>query len=272
MTRDNVTPDSAIEKAAERLKTAEQTKLACPPVRDLLGDTDLSAAYAVQKMLTRSRIAAGSRVIGRKIGLTSQSVQRQFGVNTPDFGVLFDDMIYGDGEHVPFDRFLKPRVEGEIAFVLGADLPSERTTLVDVLRATEFVLPAIEIVDSRIEGWDIHITDTIADNASGGAFALGTTPYPILGVDLTEVGMVLEHNGQPVSTGAGVACLNSPALAVAWLAREVAARGDHLCAGETILSGALGPMVSVPGPGRYRLDLSGLGHVEITFTGEESVS
>lgn len=260
----------SIIEAVTRLEQAQATGRPCRPVRDLLGESDLSIAYAVQKQLTSNKIASGRRVVGRKIGLTSKVVQEQFGVATPDFGVLFDDMLYGDGDDVPFERFLSPRVEGEIAFVLGEDLLSEHTTLVDVLRATEFVLPAIEIVDSRVADWDIGIMDTVADNASSGAFVLGTTPYPILGMDLTEVGMVLEHAGQPISTGAGVACLGSPVLAVAWLAREVASRGDHLRAGEVILSGALGPMVSVSEPGRYRLDLSGLGHVEVNLSGKKA--
>lgn len=271
MSRNAVT-ETAIAAAAADIRAAQRSKVACPPVRRHLGDTDIDAAYAVQQLLAAERMATGRRVVGRKIGLTSRAVQENLGVDSPDFGVLFDDMLFGDGDSVALDAFLSPRVEGEIAFVLGADLPSERTTIVDVLRATEFLLPAIEIVDSRIARWDIHITDTIADNASGGAFVLGTTPFSPIGLDLTEVGMVLEHAGQPVSLGAGAACLNSPVSAVAWLARAVAARGVPLRAGEVILSGALGPMVAVPAPGRYRLDLDGLGHVEVTFTKQETAS
>lgn len=255
-----------VADAARRLSDASANGSACAPVRELIGELDVDAAYAVQRALTEQRLASGRSVVGHKIGLTSRVVQEQFGVSTPDFGVLFDDMLLVDGDRVPLEQFIAPRVEGEIAFVLHSDLPSERTTIIDVLRATEFVLPAIEIVDSRIAGWDIRITDTIADNASAGAFVLGTTPYSPMGLDLTELGMVLEHGGQPVSTGAGVACLNSPVAAVAWLAREVSARGDHLRAGEVVLSGALGPMVSVQAAGRYRLAIAGLGDVEVTFT------
>jgi 2-keto-4-pentenoate hydratase len=258
--------------AADRLDAARATGVPCAPVRDLIGDVDLGAAYAVQRLQTERRVAEGRRIVGRKIGLTSRVVQDQFGVATPDFGAIFDDLVHSDGAEMPVGAFVSPRVEGEIAFVLNADLDSPTTNVVDVLRATEFVLPAIEIVDSRIAGWDIRITDTIADNASSGGVVLGTTPFPITGTDLTEVGMVLEHRAQPVSTGAGSACLGSPVNAVAWLARAVAAQGDRLRAGDVVLSGALGPMVAVGGPGRYRLDLSGLGHVEFTFTDEEAAS
>lgn len=254
-----------IEGAADRLAEAARSGIPCEPVRDLLGETDVDAAYAVQAHLTEQRTAAGARIVGRKIGLTSPAVQAQFGVHRPDFGVVFDDMVAGDGDALDLGRFLQPRVEGEIAFVLGADLDNPTASVVDVLRATDFLLPAIEVVDSRVRDWNITITDTIADNASSGALVLGTTPYSPTGLDLTEVGMSLTQLGQPVSTGLGAACLNSPVSAVAWLARESASRGRSLRAGEVILSGALGPMVSVSGPGRFRVDLSGLGHAEAVF-------
>lgn len=254
-----------VMRAADRLELAARTGTPCEPVRDLLGETDIDAAYAVQARLTERRTSAGARIVGRKIGLTSAAVQDQFGVHRPDFGVLLDDMVVGDGDAMHLGRFLQPRVEGEIAFVLGADLDNPRASVVDVLRATDFLLPAIEVVDSRVRDWDITITDTVADNASSGAVVLGTTPYSPTGLDLTEVGMSLTHLGQPVSTGLGAACLNSPVSAVAWLARESASRGRPLRAGEVILSGALGPMVAVSEPGRFRLDLSGLGHAEAVF-------
>lgn len=256
-----------ITEAADRLHLASETGTACAPVRDLLGETDLDAAYAVQQLLIDQRIAGGARVVGRKIGLTSPAVQKQFGVGRPDFGVLLDDMVVADGDGIDLGAFIQPRVEGEIAFILGSDIDSPVASVVDVLRATDFLLPAIEVVDSRITGWDIRITDTVADNASSGMVVLGTTPYSPTGLDLTEVAMTLEHRGQPVSTGMGAACLNSPVSAVAWLAREVSRRGQPLRAGDIVMSGALGPMVGVADAGRYRVDLSGLGHVEAVFEG-----
>jgi 2-keto-4-pentenoate hydratase len=251
--------------AAERLRQAAASGTPCAPVRDLLGDSDIDLAYAVQTRVAESRMLAGQRIVGRKIGLTSLAVQRQFGVFQPDFGLLFSDMMYASAEPVPFERFLQPRVEAEVAFVLGRSLDNPEASVADVLRATEFVLAAIEIVDSRVAGWDIHITDTVADNASSGAVVLGTTPYSLTGLDLTEVAMLLEHEGEKVSSGTGADCMGSPVTAVAWLAREVARRGRPLAEGEVVLSGALGPVVPVAGPGSYRARLDGMGSVDAVF-------
>lgn len=258
-----------IHEADARLQHAADTGIPCAPVRDLLGESDQDAAYAVQSLRTARQLAAGRRLIGRKIGLTSPSVQQQLGVDSPDYGALFDDMVYDDRESIDISRFLQPKVEAEVAFVLGRDLDSPSTHVADVLRATEFVLPAIEIVDSRVAGWDIRITDTIADNASSGALVLGTTPRRLDGLDLSEIGMSLEFDGDPVSTGSGAACLGSPVIAVAWLAREVARRGAPLRAGEVILSGALGPM-AVAQPGVHRARLEGLGDVRADFRASTS--
>ncbi|GAA2066046.1 2-keto-4-pentenoate hydratase [Streptomyces albiaxialis] len=268
-----LTPDrestERIGEAAARLTAAAGTRTPCAPVRDLLGADDVDAAYAVQRRLTEARTAAGARRVGAKTGLTARAVQQQFGVFQPDFGVLFDDMVVGHTEPLALERFLQPRAEGEIAFVLGRDLDLPGATVADVLRATEFALPAIEIVDSRIAGWDLAITDTVADNASSGAVVLGTTPYPLAGLDLARVGMTLRRDGEPVSFGAGHACLGSPVVAVAWLAREMARREQPLRAGDVVMSGALGPMVPVGGPGRYRLELDGMGEVEAVIEATE---
>ena len=257
---------TAIDGAADRLWDVRESGQPCAPVRDLIGEVDQDVAYAVQSRLLDRRLAQGRKVVGRKIGLTSPAVQAQFGVYTPDFGVLLDDMVFADREPIDLSSFLQPRIEAEVAFVLGADLDLPHASVVDVLRATDFVLPALEIVDSRIAAWDIRITDTIADNASSGALVLGTAPRSLDGFDLTDVGMSLESGGEVVSTGSGAACLGSPVIAVAWLAREVARHGRPLRAGEVILSGALGPMVPVTGPGTHLARIDGLGEVRATFT------
>lgn len=259
----------AVRAADERLRRATETGRPCAAVRDLLGDTDQDAAYAVQSLGIARRVDGGRRIVGRKIGLTSPVVQAQLGVDSPDYGVLLDDMIHADREPLDLGRFLQPRAEAEVAFVLGRDLDSPTATVADVLRATEFVLPAIEVVDSRVAGWDIRLTDTIADNASSGAVVLGTTPRRLDGLDLTALGMTLDRDGRPVSTGSGAACLGSPVIAVAWLAREVARRGQPLRAGEVILSGALGPMVDATA-GVFRARLDGLGEVRADFHGTAS--
>ncbi|MPZ00659.1 MAG: 2-keto-4-pentenoate hydratase [Actinophytocola sp.] len=257
---------SDLHTAAKRLIEAETTRTSCAPVRDLIGDTDQDLAYQVQTLVTSARVENGARVVGRKIGLTSRAVQTQLGVPSPDFGTLFDDMAYTDREPIPLGRFLQPRVEAEVAVVLDRDLDSETANVADVVRATDFVLPAIEVVDSRIAGWDIRITDTIADNASSGAFVLGTNPKRLTDVDLPATGMAMEARGAVVSTGAGVACLGSPVAAVAWLARVSARQGTSLRAGDVILSGALGPVAPVTSAGSFRARLSGLGEVTAIFT------
>ncbi|MEU4666852.1 fumarylacetoacetate hydrolase family protein [Amycolatopsis sp. NPDC023774] len=256
--------NAAIEAAAELLLQAERDRKPVAPVRELLGDNDVDAAYEVQRRIIADKVASGRRVVGRKIGLMSEAVQRQLGVDRPDFGVLLDDMVFGDRAEIPIDRFCQPRVEGEVAFVLGADLP-DGATVVDVLRATDFVLPAIEIVDSRVAGWNIRITDTVADNASSGALVLGTRPVQLSEVDLAGLGMVLEHGGEPISTGVGAACLGSPAVAVAWLAQELVRRGELLRAGEVVLAGAWGPMVPVTESGTYVARFEDIGEVRVGF-------
>jgi 2-keto-4-pentenoate hydratase len=259
-----------IERAAQVLRDAYDSGKPCPPLRgELLPEGDVDTAYAVQRAQVRRWLGDGRRPVGAKIGLTSRAVQEHFGVYQPDFGVLFADMAVPDGAEVDLGRLLQPRVEAEVAFVLGADLPFERVTSVDVIRATDHLLPAIEIVDSRVTGWDISIVDTVADNASSGLFVLGASPRRLSEVDLRLCGMVLEHAGEPVSVGAGAACLGNPLHAVAWLAETLARAGNPLRAGDVVLSGALGPMVPVTPGAAYEARISGLGSVRTCFSAKE---
>ncbi|GAB1818797.1 2-keto-4-pentenoate hydratase [Herbidospora sp. RD11066] len=259
-----------IRRAATLLRDAYDTGTPCPPLRgDLLPEGDVATAYAVQQAQVDQWIAEGRRPVGAKIGLTNPVVQKALGVFQPDFGVLFADMAVPDGAEVAAGRVLQPRVEAEIAFVLGDGLPHEQVTVVDVIRATDHLLPAIEIVGSRVANWDISIVDTVADNASSGLFVLGTSPRRIADVDLRLCGAVLEHDGEPVSVGAGAACLGNPAHAVAWLAGTLARAGRPLQAGDVVLSGALGPMVPVTPGAAYEARISGLGSVRTCFGGGE---
>ncbi|NAS25652.1 2-keto-4-pentenoate hydratase [Herbidospora sp. NEAU-GS84] len=259
-----------IQRAADVLRAAYDTGTPCPPLRgDLLPEGDVATAYAVQRAQVEQWTAEGRRPVGAKIGLTNPVVQKALGVFQPDFGVLFADMAVPDGAEVAPGRVLQPRVEAEIAFVLGADLPHEQVTVVDVIRATDHLLPAIEIVGSRVANWDISIVDTVADNASSGLFVLGTSPRRVADVDLRLCGAVLEHDGEPVSVGAGAACLGNPAHAVAWLAETLARAGSPLRAGDVVLSGALGPMVPVTPGAAYEARISGLGSVRTCFGGGE---
>ncbi|BCL26964.1 2-keto-4-pentenoate hydratase [Streptomyces aurantiacus] len=258
-------PSGAVAKVAAVLDEAARTGISCPPVRSLLPEQDVEAAYAVQRLRVERGVAAGRRLVGRKIGLTSPAVQRQLGVDRPDFGALFADMAVPQGQHVAAGRLMQPKVEAEVALVLGADLPQSDPTVADLLRATAFALPALEIVDSRIAGWDITIVDTVADNASCGLFVLGGTPVPLDRVDLRAVTMTLTKNGETVSEGTGADCLGSPLTAALWLASALAGLGDPLRAGDIVLTGALGPMAVAAEGDEFTARIEGLGTVGVAF-------
>lgn len=256
---------AAIAQAAERLQAAAESAVPCAPVRDLLQPHGADAAYAVQQIGIERRLARGLRAIGRKIGLTSPVVQRQLGVDQPDYGALLSDMILGDGATLAAGAVMQPKAEAEVAFLLGRDLDMPAPNVADVLRATDAVLPAIEIVGSRIAGWDIQLVDTIADNASAGMFVLGTPARAPLGFDFAACEMELTCAGAEASRGSGAACMGSPLNAVAWLAGRMQAQGQPLRAGEIILSGALGPMLPLTQPGPVEASISGLGRVSFVL-------
>lgn len=262
------TAHAAVESAAARLLEAHASGEPCAPVRDLIGDID--TAYAVQDRLTEHWLTAGRRLTGRKIGLTSPVVQRQLGVDTPDFGMLYADMAFPDGAEIPAGAVQQARAEAEVALVLEADLTHERHTITDLLRATAFALPAIEVCGSRISDWDIAITDTVADNASSGLYVLGTRPVPLRDVDLRLAGMVMERRGRQVSVGAGAACLGHPLNAALWLADTAVRLGRPLRAGDTVLTGALGPMVPVAAGDVLEARIDGLGDVRVAFAPESA--
>ncbi|RWA56104.1 2-keto-4-pentenoate hydratase [Cupriavidus sp. UYMSc13B] len=258
---------NTIEQAAMRLRQAQRDGQPCAPVRDLIPAGDIDAAYAVQQANTAHWLGIGRRLVGRKIGLTAKSVQRQLGVDQPDFGMLFADMAVGDGEEIPAGRVLQPKAEAEIALVLGSALTHDRHTYADVIGATAYCLPAIEIVGSRIAGWDISLLDTIADNASSGLFVLGSTPVGIDAFDLAGCGMVMERRGEQVSVGAGSACLGNPLNAAVWLADVMVRYGTPLQAGDIVLTGALGPMVAAAPGDVLSASIAGLGTVRACFAG-----
>ena len=257
--------DAKIEEAAGLIREAYRTGRPCAPVRTLLPDGDVAAAYAVQEANTRRWLDDGRRAVGRKIGLTAKAVQVQLGVDQPDYGMLFADMCLGDGEEIVVGRVMQPKVEAEIALVLERDLAFEQPTVADVVRATAYALPAIEVVGSRIANWDIRIVDTVADNASSGSFVLGGPARKLDGLDLRLCGMVLERRGEPVSLGAGAACLGNPLNAAAWLARKMVEVGRPLQAGDVLMTGALGPMASVTAGDVVEARISGLGSVRAVF-------
>lgn len=257
-----------IKQAADALFGAAASGEPVAPIRTLLAEGDVEAAYAVQAINTQRALDAGRRLVGRKIGLTSLAVQKQLGVGQPDYGMLFADMARGDAEEIALKDVLQPKVEAEIAFVLGRDLTEPQLTAADLFRAIEYAVPAIEIVGSRVANWDIRITDTIADNASSGLYVLGSRPITLKDFDPRLCGMVMEKSGEPVSVGAGAACLGSPLNAALWLAKVMAKLGRPLLAGDTILSGALGPMVGVAPGDVFDVRIEGLGAVRAAFAKE----
>lgn len=248
------------EQAARTLRDAYAGG-AIAPLRDALDPTDVEGAYAVQELNTRFWETSGRRIVGRKVGLTAKAVQAQLGVNQPDFGVLFEDMAVTDGATVNPARLIQPKAEAEVALVLGADLSGPDITRAEVEAAVADVMAAIEIVDSRIADWKITFADTVADNGSSAMFVLGSVKKPLAGLDLWTCGMALELNGEVVSLGAGVACLGHPLNAATWLAQTLAARGEPLRKGDVVLTGALGPMVSIKPGDEVRASIGGLGTV-----------
>jgi 2-keto-4-pentenoate hydratase len=273
----DLAPDNSVAQAAERLMVAARTAVPAAPVRDVLGSTDVALAYEVQNVLTAARKAAGARVAGRKVGLTSSAVQRQLGVDQPDFGVLFDDMLVPVGGEIDSSRLIAPKAEAEIAFLLSADMdgfaagvspdaPISAADRAAAAAAVDYAVAALEIVDSRIADWDITITDTVADNASSALYVLGGKRVPLSEFAPVEVTMNLEKNGEPASSGNGAACLGDPLNALVWLARTAASFRAPLRAGDVVLSGALGAMVTAEPGAEITAELSTLGRVSVTFS------
>ncbi len=247
-----------------------------PNLRDRVPGLTVDGSYAIQSRFVQRRIDAGEHIVGKKIGLTSVTVQQMLGVYEPDFGQLLSGMVYNNGDTIGLDTLIAPRAEGEIGFVLKRDLVGPGITAVDVLRATDYVVPCFEIVDSRINDWDIKIVDTVADNASCGVYVLGDTPIDPFEVDLALVGMTIMVHEQGAAeaelftTGAGAAVQGSPVNSVVWLANTLGRFGIPFRAGEVILSGSLSVMAWIKGPQTITCEFGDLGSCTINFTGAVS--
>jgi 2-keto-4-pentenoate hydratase len=260
-------PADTLQAAALALHDARVLRRPIAPISSSFGIHCIDAAYAVAEINTQARLAEGRRVVGKKVGLTSRAVQQQLGVDQPDFGVLLDDMAFLDGDTVPAGLLMQPKVEAEVAFVVGRELRGESPSYGEFLASLACALPAIEIVDSAIADWKISLVDTVADNASSALYVLGHQPVAIGQLAGAELGMQMSLNGSVVSVGSGAACLGHPLRAAYWLARTMAARGQPLREGEVILSGALGPMAPVKAGDWVQTRIGGLGTCSVRFEG-----
>lgn len=234
-------------------------------------ESDIEDAYRIQLRMLERRLAAGDTVVGKKIGLTSRAIQDALGVYQPDFGQVTRQMLFEDGATIDLGGLMQPRLEGELAFRLKEDLIGPGVTTTDVIRATDYVTPCFEIVDTRFEDWQIKIQDTVADNASCGVFVLGGAQADPRDLDLSLAGMVIEKNGEVVATGAGAAVQGSPVMAVAWLANTLGRLGIPLKAGEIILSGAQAPLLPVSHGDHFTCEIAGVGACEVRFSGRAMV-
>ena len=252
-------------EAAAALAAAEAARAPIAALTETYPDIDAVDSYEIQLINIRRRLAAGATVRGHKVGLSAKAMQQMLGVDEPDYGHLLDDMFVFETFDVPAARYCMPRVEIEVGFVLGAPLSGPSCSVADVLRATEFVLPSIEIIDSRIANWKIKLADTIADNASSAGVVLGGKPTPLAGLDLRTIGATMRKNGEIVETGAAGAVLGNPATAVAWLANKVHTFGVTLEPGHVILPGSCTRMVDLAAGDTIRADFDVLGHVSVNF-------
>ena len=251
---------------AEMLLAAEQSQKPIPPLTESDPGLSVEEAYRIQLLVMEMKKSRGQVVVGKKIGLTSLAMQNMLGVKEPDYGHILDGMVVMEAEKILTTDLIKPRIEGELAFVLKEDLQGPGVTLTEVIRCSEGVIPSLEIIDSRIVDWKIKLPDTVADNASSARIVLGGTITSLHSLDLRTVGMVLEKNGEVVATATGAAVLGHPAQAVAWLANKLAAYDITLCKGEVILSGSLTAAMPVGAGDFVRADFGPLGDVKTKFS------
>ncbi|SEI04851.1 2-keto-4-pentenoate hydratase [Halobacillus karajensis] len=260
------------ETYAKHLADAWSKGEGVQPITELDPELSIDEAYQVQLCTIEQNVRNGQRITGKKIGLTSKAMQNSLGVNEPDYGHLLDQMECKNRGEISFKQVLQPRVEGEIAFILKDDLAGPNITTFDVLKATDVIVPALEIVDSRIKDWNITLADTVADNASSGMYILGGRPKKIGDVNLKQVGMALYKNDELLNTGVGAAALGDPVKCVAWLANKLSIYGITLKAGEIVLSGALSAAIAAEPGDHFHAKFAELGEVHVSFKGEEGAN
>jgi 2-oxopent-4-enoate hydratase len=257
--------ETRLADLAARLRAAEDDRAPILPLTEEIPELTVADAYRIQQINVHRRKEEGGLVRGRKVGLTSLAMQQQLGVDEPDFGALFSDMVIEEGDPIPVSELIAPRIEAEIAFVMETELQGPGVTSADALRAVAGALPALEIIDSRVADWKIKLVDTIADNASSGRVVIGGRLTPVTELDLRLVGVVVSRNGRVVDTGAGAAALGNPARCVAWLANKLATFGAGLHAGDVVIPGAVHRMVPVDAGDVFRAEFAHLGAVTVRF-------
>ena len=257
--------DGAVAAMADALWRAEHERAPIAPLTDTHPGLGVADGYAIQAHNVARRTSAGSTVRGRKLGLTSRRTQQLLGVDEPTFGVLVDEMFVDDGAELAMTELLAPRAEAELAFVLATDLVGPGVSTDDALAAIGGVLPAIEVVDSRIADWRSRIADSVADNAGAARVVLGGRPVPVRGLDLRLLGVLFSRNGNPVDSGAGAAALGHPAAALGWLANTLSGFGEGLRRGDIVLAGALTRMVPVRPGDVFSAEFAHLGAVSVRF-------
>ncbi|NKY29082.1 2-keto-4-pentenoate hydratase [Nocardia gamkensis] len=258
--------DAVRTELADELERAERERVAIDPLIARHPDIDVVDAYEIQLINIRRRLDAGARVVGHKVGLSSKAMQQMMGVDEPDYGHLLAEMEVYEDVPVEAGRYLFPRVEVEVGFVLGADLPGAECTEADVLAATVAFAPAIELIDSRIKDWNIGLADTISDNASSAGFVLGAARVAPEDIDIKAIDAVLTRNGEVVAEGRSDAVLGDPVIAVAWLARKVASFGVRLKAGDIVLPGSCTRAIDARPGEEFHAEFAGLGSVRLQFT------
>ena len=253
------------DELAADLAQAERSGEPIPPLTAAYPDIDVVDAYEIQLINIRQRVAEGARVLGHKVGLSSKAMQQMMGVDEPDYGHLLDEMELFENIPVKTNRYLYPRVEVEVGFILSADLPGAGCTEDDVLAATEALVPAIELIDTRITDWKIGLCDTIADNASSAGYVLGEARVSPAGLDVKTIDAVLTCNGEVIAEGRSDAVLGNPVTAVAWLARKVESFGVRLRKGDVVLPGSCTKAIDVHPGDDFVADFAGLGSVRLSF-------
>ena len=270
--RGRVLNEEMVAEAARALSEADRTRT---PMRQLslqYAEMTIEDAYAIQRVFVEARLGEGRRLVGRKIGLTSRAMQQAVSIDEPDFGALLDDMIFQDGAEIPIDRFIRPRVEVELAFVLGESVTGPGCTSLDVLRAVEFIVPALEILDARVQmtdqstGHSRTIVDTIADNAADAGVVLGGRPVRPLDVDIRWIAALLYRNGVIEESGVAAAVLNHPANSAAWLANKLAGFGVPLEPGQLLMTGSFTRPVHAYAGDVFHADYGPLGTVTCRFS------